>query len=81
MANNVGREANSISRLCFTLVKVMTPMAPRTPLPTKFAAAEKHKVRHLPAMITPHYLGRQTISVKFTGDVSRQSHKQGNLRR
>src|SRR6266702_4511531 len=47
MANNVGRAANRISRLCFTFVNVTTPMAPRTPLPTKFAAAEKHKARHL----------------------------------
>src|SRR5580698_10424276 len=42
MANNTGRDAKSSSRRCFTLVKVTTPMAPRTPLPTKFAVAEKH---------------------------------------
>jgi hypothetical protein len=28
--------------LCFTFVKVMAPTVPRTPLPTKFAVAEKH---------------------------------------
>src|SRR5579871_6371753 len=42
MAKSVGSEANSSSRLCLTFVKVTTPAAPRTPLPTKFAAAEKH---------------------------------------
>ncbi len=41
-ANNVGSDANSSSRLCFTFVRVTTPIAPSTPLPTKFAVAEKH---------------------------------------
>jgi hypothetical protein len=39
----MGSAANSNSRLCFTFVSVTTPMAPSTPLPTKFAVAEKHK--------------------------------------
>src|SRR5579863_3524622 len=42
MAKRVGSEAKSNSRGCFTFVRVTTPTAPRTPLPTKFAAAEKH---------------------------------------
>src|SRR5579863_1522626 len=42
MANSAGSAAKSSSRRCFTLVKVTTPTAPRTPLPTKFAVAEKH---------------------------------------
>src|SRR5580692_7844061 len=42
MAKSVGSDAKSNSRLCFTFVKVTTPTAPRTPLPTKFAVAEKH---------------------------------------
>ena len=41
-ANNVGSDANNSSRLCFTFVRVATPIVPSTPLPTKFAAAEKH---------------------------------------
>src|SRR5580692_7754317 len=47
MANNTGREAKRISRRCLTRVKVTTPTAPRTPLPTKFAVAEKHMERFL----------------------------------
>src|SRR5665213_1526858 len=42
MAKSVGSAAKRTSRLCLTFVKVTTPIAPRTPLPTKFAAAEKH---------------------------------------
>src|ERR1700685_4189676 len=42
MANRMGRAAKRISRRCFTRVNVTTPTAPRTPLPTKFAVAEKH---------------------------------------
>src|SRR5580698_4339554 len=42
MAKSVGSEAKSSSRRCFTRVKVTTPIVPKTPLPTKFAAAEKH---------------------------------------
>src|SRR5262245_23253090 len=42
MANKMGSAANSSSRRCFTFFKVATPPAPRTPLPTKFAVAEKH---------------------------------------
>src|ERR1700746_2125854 len=38
----MGSAAKSSSRLCFTLVNVATPAAPRTALPTKFAVAEKH---------------------------------------
>jgi hypothetical protein len=34
--------AKSSLRRCFILVKVTTPTAPRSPLPTKFAVAEKH---------------------------------------
>src|SRR5579863_7768971 len=47
MANSVGSVAKSTSRLCFTFVNVTTPTAPRTPLPTKFAVAEKHMARLL----------------------------------
>src|ERR1700728_3589294 len=47
MANNTGRAAKRTSRRCFTLVRVTTPTTPRTPLPTKFAAAEKHIARLL----------------------------------
>src|SRR5580658_2789186 len=42
MANSRGSEAKSRSRRCFTLVSVTTPAEARTPLPTKFAVAEKH---------------------------------------
>src|SRR5580698_3352747 len=52
MANNAGREAKRISRRCLTLVKVTTPTVPRTPLPTKFAVAEKHMAGFLPGEIT-----------------------------
>jgi hypothetical protein len=38
----VGSEAKRSSRRCLTLVKVTTPTAAKTPLPTKFAVAEKH---------------------------------------
>jgi hypothetical protein len=47
-ANSVGSDAKSNSRRCFTFVNVMTPTVPRTPLPTKFAVAEKHMPRPLP---------------------------------
>jgi hypothetical protein len=53
MANNKGKEAKSSSRRCFTLVRVTTPTAPRTPLPTKFAVAEKHIGGFLSAGVTP----------------------------
>src|ERR1700674_3273539 len=43
MAKSIGSAAKSSSRRCFTFVNVTTPTAPRTPLPTKFAVAEKHK--------------------------------------
>src|ERR1700722_5665871 len=42
MAKSAGSEAKSSSRLCFTLVRVRTPRVPKTQLPVKFAAAEKH---------------------------------------
>src|SRR5208337_4444687 len=45
----MGSDAKSSSRLCFTFVRVTTPTAPRTPLPTKFAVAEKHTARLLVA--------------------------------
>jgi len=38
----VGSEAKRSSRRCLTLVSVAMPTAARTPLPTKFAVAEKH---------------------------------------
>jgi hypothetical protein len=44
---SVGKDAKSNSRLCLTFVSVKTPIAPNTPLPTKFATAEKHTPRHL----------------------------------
>src|ERR1700733_7422437 len=47
MAKSIGSAAKSSSRRCFTFVNVTTPTAPRTPLPTKFAVAEKHKGRLL----------------------------------
>src|ERR1700722_7791217 len=47
MANRAGSAAKSSSRRGFTLERVTTPMAPRTALPTKFAAAEKHMARFL----------------------------------
>src|SRR5271165_5369755 len=43
----MGSAAKSNSRRCFTFVNVTTPTAPRTPLPTKFAVAEKHMGRFL----------------------------------
>src|SRR5215475_6506284 len=49
MAKSVGSVAKSSSRRCFTLVRVATPPAPRTPLPTKFAVAEKHMAGLLPS--------------------------------
>jgi hypothetical protein len=42
MPNSVGNAAKSSSRLCFTFVKVATPIAANAPLPTKLAVAEKH---------------------------------------
>src|ERR1700758_4453024 len=47
MAKRIGSAAKSSSRRCFTFVKVTTPIVPRTPLPTKLAAAEKHMGRSL----------------------------------
>jgi hypothetical protein len=44
----VGSDAKSNSRRCFTFVNVTTPMVPSTPLPTKFAVAEKHMARPPP---------------------------------
>src|SRR5438105_3741315 len=61
MANSVGSAAKSSSRLCFTFVNVTTPMAPRTPLPTKFAVAEKHTARHLPCKDYTYRRGTQNI--------------------
>src|SRR5580700_10929588 len=48
MANSSGSDAKSNSRRCFTLVSVTTPTVPSTPLPTKFAVAEKHMDSFLP---------------------------------
>src|ERR1700683_211295 len=42
MAKSRGSAAKSSSRRCLTRVRVTAPTAPRTPLPTKFAVAEKH---------------------------------------
>src|SRR5271168_5598200 len=47
MAKSTGREAKSSSRRCWTRVSVTTPTEVRTPLPTKFAVAEKHMGRFL----------------------------------
>jgi hypothetical protein len=57
----VGNAAKSSSRLCFTFVNVTTPTAPRIPLPTKFAVAEKHTVRFLVARITRIAVERKTF--------------------
>src|SRR5208282_2750539 len=61
MAKSVGSAAKSNSRLCFTLVKVTTPTAPRTPLPTKFAVAEKHIARFLRCEDYTYHRGTQNI--------------------
>src|SRR4029077_9649373 len=64
MAKSVGRAAKSSSRRCLTLVRVTTPTAPRTPLPTKFAVAEKHMGvaplggLHLSSQNAKQFLGR-----------------------
>src|SRR5580700_9905078 len=42
MAKSMGSDAKSNSRRCLTFAKVTAPSAPRTPLPTKLAVAEKH---------------------------------------
>src|SRR5580692_4582319 len=57
MANSVGSPAKSNSRLCFTFVNVTTPTAPRTPLPTKFAVAEKHMA---PLLLREEYTCHRT---------------------
>src|SRR5580692_1653048 len=64
MAKRIGSAAKSSSRRCFTFVNVTTPTAPRTPLPTKFAVAEKHKgmlaplaALHLWAQKAKHFYG------------------------
>jgi hypothetical protein len=61
MAKSVGSAAKSSSRLCFTFVSVTTPMAPRTPLPTKFAVAEKHTMSFLRCEDYTDCRGRQNI--------------------
>src|SRR5271154_1735695 len=60
MANKTGREAKRISRRCLTRVRVTTPTAPRTPLPTKFAVAEKHIDRFLSC---EEYTGRRNLVI------------------
>src|SRR5580700_9280084 len=60
MANSTGKEAKRISRRCLTRVKVTTPTAPRTPLPTKFAVAEKHMGRFLSC---EDYTGRRNLVI------------------
>src|ERR1700686_4426731 len=62
MANSVGSEAKRTSRLCFTFVKVTTPTAPKTPLPTKFAVAEKHTACYLRRQDYTYYGAMQNIS-------------------
>src|ERR1700721_1712388 len=66
MANSVGSAAKRISRLCFTFVNVTIPMAPRAPLPTKFAVAEKHTARAPPDEDYSYH--RKTLSI-FTLNV------------
>ena len=76
-----GNAAKSSSRLCFTFVNVTTPTAARTPLPTKFAVAEKHMARFLRC---EHYIcdrGTQKISEITAGTVlSLNSKQSSNLR-
>src|SRR6202140_5047501 len=62
MANSVGSEAKRTSRLCFTFVKGTTPTAPKTPLPTKFAVAEKHTACYLRRQDYTYYGAMQNIS-------------------
>src|ERR1700723_4507511 len=62
MANRVGSDAKSNSRLCFTIVKVTTPIAPRTVLPTKFAVAEKHMGGVLPCKNYSHLPRNANVS-------------------
>src|ERR1700758_1291487 len=62
MANSTGSDAKRSSRLCFTFVKVTTPTAPRTPLPTKFAVAEKHTARFLRCENYTYHRGTQKVS-------------------
>src|SRR5271154_7142394 len=57
----MGSAAKSSSRRCFTFDKVTTPTAPRTPLPTKFAVAEKHMAHLLPCEDCT-YSSQSTIS-------------------
>src|SRR5579863_10090338 len=64
-ANSVGSDAKINSRLCFTFVNVTTPTVPRTPLPTKFAVAEKHMARPLPCEDYTAFLRAQYISLKL----------------
>src|SRR5271166_3504598 len=74
MANSVGSVAKSSLRLCFTLVNVTTPRAPRTPLPTKLAVAEKHTAQPLPWEHYTYHRGTQSISrhaaIRITGNVA-----------
>src|SRR5271169_807716 len=67
MAKSVGSVAKSSSRLCFTFVRVTTPTAPRIPLPTKFAVAEKHTARFLRREDCTYHRGTQNI---FSGGAS-----------
>ena|ERR1700722_732998 len=75
MAKSVGSAAKSSSRRCFTFVNVTTPTAPRTPLPTKFAVAEKHKgvlapleELHLLAQKANHFYGaRKKVGFRAKG--------------
>src|SRR5271166_2332284 len=75
MANSVGSAAKSSSRLCFTLVNVTTPTAPRTPLPTKFAVAEKHMACRLPCENYTYYLLGQNILTKHFGLFCRECYR------
>src|ERR1700685_290930 len=52
MAKSRGSAAKSSSRRCLTRVRVTAPTAPRTPLPTKLAVAEKHTCGFSGARIT-----------------------------
>src|SRR5208283_481538 len=63
MANSVGSVAKSSLRLCFTLVNVTTPRAPRTPLPTKLAVAENTRLNLFLGSITPIIAERKAFLV------------------
>src|SRR5450432_49779 len=70
MANSTGSAANRSSRRCFTFVKVTTPTAPRTPLSTKFAVAEKHTADFLRCEDYTNHRGTQSL---LHGDGDRRS--------